>query len=181
MTGPIDRRRLLTFALLAVAGGAGAASLAAPAPAVLLTDTAGRRRPLPELLQGRPTLVQLMFTGCGTVCPAQGLLFATLAARARPVPVQWLSISIDALGDDPARLKAWQARFGAHPDWLAAVPAPAEVDRLNDFLRGAPVKPGTHGTQVFVFDAAARLVHRTADNPSPAELEALIRRHAADA
>ena len=43
------------------------------------------------------------------------------------------------------------------------------------------MRPGTHGTQVFVFDTTARLVHRTADSPSVAELEALIRRHVPDA
>jgi protein SCO1 len=149
-----------------------------PALALTLTDTNRRRTSLAEILRGQTTLVQLMFTGCGTVCPAQGLLFATLAGRPRPQPARWLSISIDTLGDDPARLRAWQARFGLHPSWLAAVPDTADVDRLSEFLRGGPVKPGTHGTQVFVFDAQARLVHRTADNPSVAEIEALIRRHA---
>ena len=182
------RRRFLALAgipaglapvlpLRAAATGGGVAP-PQPAPTLPLTDTNRRRSTLTELLQGQTTLVQLMFTGCGTVCPAQGLLFATLAGRSRPQPARWLSISIDTLGDDPQRLRAWQARFGQHPSWLAAVADTADVDRLSEYLRGGPVKPGTHGTQVFVFDAQARLVHRTADNPSAAELEALIRRHA---
>lgn len=184
----MQRRRFLALAgipaslapmrpLRAAAAGSGVAP-PQPAPALPLTDTTLRRSSLAALLHGQTTLVQLMFTGCGTVCPAQGLLFATLAGRPRPLPARWLSISIDTLGDDPTRLRAWQARFGLHPSWLAAVPDTADVDRLSEFLRGGPVKPGTHGTQVFVFDAQARLMHRTADNPPAAELEALIRRHA---
>lgn len=182
------RRRFLALAgipaglapVLPLRAAAAGGSVALPQPALPLplTDTNSRRSNLAGLLQGQTTLVQLMFTGCGTVCPAQGLLFATLAGRPRPQPARWLSISIDTLGDDPTRLRAWQARFGLHPSWLAAVPDTADVDRLSEFLRGGPVKPGTHGTQVFVFDAQARLVHRTADNPSAPELEALILRHA---
>lgn len=169
---------LSPVAPLRAAAGGGSVVPAQPALALTLTDTNGHRTRLTELLHGQTTLVQLMFTGCGTVCPAQGLLFATLAGRPRPQPARWLSISIDTLGDDSKRLRAWQARFGLHPSWLAAVPDTADVDRLSEFLRGGSVKPGTHGTQVFVFDAQARLVHRTADNPSAAEIEALIRRHA---
>ncbi len=144
------------------------------APELVLTDTSGRRRRLGELLQGRVTLVQLMFTGCSTVCPTQGLLFATLAARPRAVPAGWLSISIDALGDDPARLAAWQAKHGAHPSWQAAVPAPADVDRLSTWLRGVPVKPGTHNTQVYAVDAAGRLRWRSTEQPTAAQLEQAI-------
>lgn len=149
-----------------------------PAPALPLTDALGRPTSLPRLLAGRCTAVQLMFTGCGTVCPAQGLLFATLAARARTVAAGFVSISIDTLGDDPARLHRWQERFGAHEAWQAALPAPADVDRLASFLRGAPVRPGTHNTQVYVFDAAGRLVQRSGDNPSAAEVEAALARAA---
>lgn len=146
----------------------------APAPAIELTDTQGRRSTLPALLRGRIGVVQLMFTGCSTVCPTQGLLFAQLAARARSTATGWLSISIDALGDDPARLAAWQARWGTHPAWQAAVPDPRDVDRLVAFLRGAAVRSGTHSTQVFVFDGAARLCHRSADDPGAAQIERVI-------
>lgn len=144
------------------------------APELELTDTTGRRRRLGALLQGRVTLVQLMFTGCSTVCPTQGLLFATLAARPREVQAGWLSISIDALGDDPARLAAWQAKFGTHPSWQAAVPAPSDVERLSAWLRGTAPKPGTHNTQVYAFDAAGRLRWRSAEQPAAAEIERVI-------
>lgn len=58
----------------------------------------------------------------------------------------------------------------------------AEVDRLSAWLRGGPVKPGTHNAQVFVFDARARLVRRTGELPSAAEVsQALLRVAAGEA
>jgi protein SCO1/2 len=181
----LRRREALLAALACGAAPAFGATPTGPvqpaqaAPAFALTDAAGRPATLAALLQGRIGLVQLMFTGCSSVCPAQGFLFAQLAARPRAVEVGWLSISIDALGDDPARLAAWMAKFGAHPDWRAAVPSARDVDRLSQWLRGAPVKPGTHSTQVFVFDAAARLRWRSADHAAPDEIERVIRALAA--
>ncbi|MGK6309802.1 SCO family protein [Variovorax sp. DT-64] len=67
----------------------------------------------------------MMFTGCSTVCPIQGALFAALqaamAAEHSPT-LRLLSLSIDPLADDPAALSAWLRRFGAGPAWSAAVP-----------------------------------------------------------
>lgn len=185
----LRRRQLLACALAPWAGSAAAAAGAAvagnvepplPAAPIALTDAEGRATTLREAVSGAPTAVQLMFTGCSAVCPTLGLLFATLAARPRLVSAHFLSLSIDALGDDPARLRQWQARFGAHPSWRAAVPPPDQVERLSEFLRGKAVRPGTHGSQVFVFDAAGRLVHRSADPAGAAEVEAALA-HAAGA
>jgi protein SCO1/2 len=181
---PMLRRRTLLAALAALAACATVRPLAAAvpseggtapsAPAIVVTGTDGRERPLADLLAGKRTAVQLMFTGCSATCPIQGAFFAALAARVRAPDVQLLSLSIDALGDDPAALRAWQARFGRHPSWLAAVPKPADVDRLADFMRGRAGRRGTHTAQVFVFDADARLRHRSDDAPALGEVEALL-------
>jgi protein SCO1/2 len=145
-----------------------------PAPPIAVTGTDGRERPLAQLLAGKTSAVQLMFTGCSASCPTQGAFFAALAARLHAPDIQFVSLSIDALGDDPAALRAWQSRFGRHPAWHAAVPKPADVDRLADFMKGRAGRRGTHTAQVFVFDADARLRHRTADAPALAEVEALL-------
>lgn len=172
----LARRRWLGFA--ALAGWAAPAARAAaaepptgwveprlPAPGLALQCADGRQHPLRELLGGRVTAVQLMFTGCNTSCPAQGALFAQVAGHLPPLPLQLLSISIDALGDDAKTLAQWQGRFGAHGAWAAGVPAVADVDPLASFLRGVPAKAGTHTAQVFAFDRQARLVYRTGDSP----------------
>ena len=147
-----------------------------PAPALRITGADGRKRALPALLAGKVTAVQLMFTGCSATCPIQGALFAAVAGRLRSTDVQLLSISIDVLGDTPPMLAAWQAQFGRHPAWNAALPEVADVDRLADFMKGVTGRPGTHTAQVFVFDRAARLCYRTGDSPAIAEVEALLAR-----
>lgn len=186
-TARLPRRRLLGAAL-ALGSGVTAPAWARPEPplgwarppapptAWKLTSTEGAEVALPQLLGGRLTAVQLMFTGCTTSCSAQGLLFATMAARRRAQPVGWLSISIDVLSDDPARLRTWQRRFGEKPPahWQAAVPAMRDVDAINAFLRGTPARSGTHTNQVFVFDRQGRLAYRTGDDPTPDFLEQLL-------
>lgn len=181
----LRRRHLLACALLPWTGRAGAAAGTGvepplPAPPIPLTDAEGRATRLNEMVGGgMPTAVQLMFTGCSSVCPTLGLLFATLAARPRRMPARFVSLSIDALGDDPARLRQWLARFGAPEGWRAAVPPVAQVDRMSEFLRGQPVRPGTHGTHVFMFDAAGRLAWRSGDGAGAAEVEGALARLAA--
>jgi protein SCO1/2 len=145
-----------------------------PAPPFRITRADGRQVTLAGAVAGKVTAVQLMFTGCSSTCPVQGALFAAMANRLRSTDVQFLSISIDALGDTPAALTAWQARFGQAPGWNAAVADPAHVDQLADFMKGVAGKRGTHTAQVFIFDRQSRLCYRTGDSPAIGDLEALL-------
>jgi protein SCO1/2 len=148
-----------------------------PAPALPLQPVDGKRMHLPELLRGRVTAVQLMFTGCSATCPIQGALFAQVQQHLDRADAQLrlLSVSIDPLGDDAAALRTWLGRFGAQPPrWSAALPGMNDVDRLLDFLRGRAPGPDRHTTQAFVFDRRARLVYRTQDMPEPQGLVRLM-------
>lgn len=185
--GHNPRRRKLLAAALGIAAARNAIASEAreatgwvlPRLAALpieLTNTDGRSQTLSKALAGRVTAVQLMFTGCSSTCPIQGALFAELARQLRTTDVQLLSISIDALGDSLPALASWQARFGAHRAWAAALPKIADVDSLARFMRGSPARPGTHTAQVFVFDRQSRLCYRTADAPAVSELQSLLTR-----
>lgn len=147
-----------------------------PAPSLKIVGSDGRKIPLSQALIGKISAVQLMFTGCSSTCPVQGALFAAVASQLRSKDVQLLSISIDALGDSPAMVAAWQARFGRHPAWNTAVADLNDVDRLADFMKGAAAKPGTHTAQVFIFDGKAQLAFRTVDSPGVGELDGLLTR-----
>jgi protein SCO1/2 len=192
-TTPRWSRRHWLGAVAALAGGPRPAAAAAhgllglvtppqPLPDFGLTLHDGRRTGLAALLRGRVTALQLMFTGCSSVCPLQGAVFAAvqerLAAgdgRAASVPLQLLSISIDALGDDARALAAWRQRHGAGPGWLAGVPAMADVDRLVDLLRGRVSTADRHTAQVFVIDRLGRLAYRCAElAPAPDVVQALL-------
>jgi protein SCO1 len=146
------------------------------APPLRLTAADGRTVPLTDAVAGTVTAVQLMFTGCNTSCPTQGAFFAELAGRLRSSQTQLLSISIDALGDTPATMTRWQAKFGASPSWRTGVANVADVSPLVDFMKGTTGKGSTHTAQAFIFDRFGRLCYRTGDSPTVAEVEALLAR-----
>ena len=193
---PVDspsraRRRVLRLAAAALGAAPLLASVPAEAvgqhgrieppqapPDVALLRDDGMRTTLARQLNGRVTAMHFMFTGCVSSCPIQGAVFARVQASLAPrrlARVQLLSVSVDALGDDPATLSRWRERLSAGPDWRAAVPAPADVDRLTRWAGGVqPFAADTHATQVLLFDPRARLVFRTADLPDPAEVAQLL-------
>ena len=190
-TCPVSRRDLLkgvaALALLRTMGGASAHGLLGPVtpalalPALEVTLHDGRRLPLAAVLRGRLTALQLMFTGCSSVCPVQGAVFAELQALLRresagraPAP-QLLSISIDALGDDAPALARWRTQFGAGADWRVGVPDLAGVDRLLDTLRGRATGVDRHSAQVFIVDGAGRLVYRCAELASATAVAQVLR------
>jgi protein SCO1/2 len=145
-------------------------------PDLALTTSDVQVRRWSELTAGKITAMQLIFTGCLATCPPQGAMFAALASAIKGAPVQLLSISIDALGDTPQRLAAWQARFGRQPGWQVAVPREADVNRLMAFLQGTPASMGSHTSQVFVCDARGHLAWRSGDLP-PVEFVAALLTH----
>ena len=149
-------------------------------PWPLLTHL-GDKTDLRALLRGKVSAVQLMFTTCSATCPIQGALFAQAQARVKAAPgaLQWLSISIDALGDTPAALGAWLRQFGAAPGWIAAVPqvkdVEAIVERLGSGGEKRPVGPDPHTGQVYLFDRRAELVLRTPSMPTVAQIVEAVR------
>jgi protein SCO1 len=151
-----------------------------PTPALdfKLTDHLGRARGLREMLSGRVTVVQTMFTGCSTVCPIQGAVFAELQRRLTKInskqAVQLLSLSIDPLGDSPTALKAWLERLQAESNWSAGVPQMADVVPLQRSLDGPASRnkngADEHSDRLYFFDAQARLRWRSGALPAVAEV-----------
>ncbi|HET9643434.1 MAG TPA: SCO family protein [Burkholderiaceae bacterium] len=158
-----------------------------PAPDLVLVNHSGQPLRLRTWLQGRVTLVQTIFTGCTSVCPIQGALFAEVqrhvAAQPRLHAVQLLSISIDALGDTPASLARWLEKMGARqPGWVAALPRPADVEPLQSRLRGGvAIDKGldSHSESVYVFDEKALLRWRTFSLPTANEVMRVVAHFAA--
>jgi protein SCO1 len=152
------------------------------APEVRLTDHLGRARALRELLAGQVSIVQTMFTGCSSVCPIQGAVFAEvqrrLAKQALRQPVQLLSLSVDPLGDSPAALMAWLTRLQAQPNWLAAVPSMAELPTLQRGLDGKASAASNsidgHSDRLYFFDAQARLRWRSGALPGVHEVMRVV-------
>lgn len=148
-----------------------------PAPQIDLLRNDGTRTTLDAMLRGHPTAVQFMFTSCSATCPIQGAVFAGLQqqlATAAFADVRLLSLSIDALGDDPPALARWLKKFDAGARWQAAVPVLPHARRMTDWVGAAPGGRDTHTTDVLIFDAQARLVWRTFDMPDPADVARVL-------
>ena len=176
MRHPVSRRALLRASLGMALPGAlltsarshsplGRIDPPQAAPALRVTSANGRLTELDQLLRSKVSAVQLMFTGCSATCPIQGAVFAEVQRQLQgsPAHLQLLSVSIDALGDDPKALRAWLRRFDAQAArWSAAVIAPADLDRLLDFVaRPRQRRRSPHAAGVPVRSTSAvRLSHR---------------------
>lgn len=136
-------------------------------------------RDLQTLLRGKASAVQLMFGGCTSSCPIQGALFAQARSLLPPTKShrQLLSLSVDPLGDDPAALRRWLARFqsgSAAIPWLAARPAVNALEPWLNFLQASQTGRDRHSTQVYYFNTQAELVLRSTDLPSASAIAAQL-------
>ena len=154
-----------------------------PVPDVAILRDDGGRTTLARQLRGRLTALHFMFTGCTSTCPIQGATFARVQAMlgaTRDDRLQLLSVSVDAIGDDPAALARWRERLSAGDRWRAAVPVREQATRLLDWAGGGrPYGADTHATQVLLVDDRARLVLRSADLPDATEIAGLLQALAA--
>ncbi len=134
---------------------------------------------LVELLRGHATALQLMFTGCSSVCPIQGAIFErvqNLLPDQCERGIQLLSLSIDPLSDTPHAMQGWLERFGARQGWIAAAPQASDLNRLLDVFGQGRGAVESHGTQVNIIDRRGELVFRTPELPSADSIAAILRR-----
>jgi len=89
-------------------------------PELQLVSANGATVSLPkELDDGRPVVMNFIYTTCETTCPLSSATFAQFQAKlgADSKTVHLVSISIDPEQDTPARLRAYAKKFGAGPGW----------------------------------------------------------------
>jgi protein SCO1/2 len=120
-------RRLARGVLALLVAGQVASSRAEPSgqstraryqiPDVTLVRADGARvRFRRELDDGRPVILNFLFTTCSAVCPLMSQTFAQLQPRLDE-NVHLVSISIDPEHDTPSRLKDYAEKVGAGPRW----------------------------------------------------------------
>src|SRR5213082_1532142 len=125
MTARIQGRvgaALMCTGLLAVATAAtvSRSTVSYETPDVTLVRADGKSVSLPrELDDGRPVLLNFIFTTCSSICP---LTSRTLEEFQRKLGraasrVHLMSISIDPEQDTPARLTEYARKFHAGPEW----------------------------------------------------------------
>jgi protein SCO1/2 len=111
-------------------------------PAVHLVRDDGREISLPdEMNDGRPVVLNFIFTTCTTICPMMSSVLAHFEQRlgADADKVHLMSISIDPEQDTPARLQAYARKFHAGPGWqhyTGTLDASVTAQRAFDVYRG---------------------------------------------
>jgi protein SCO1 len=111
-------------------------------PPVTLVRDDGRVVSLPrEMNDGRPVLLNFIFTSCGSTCPLMSQVLAQFQRKlgANASQVHLMSISIDPEEDTPARLVDYARQFGSSPNWdyyTGTLEASRAAQRAFDVYRG---------------------------------------------
>jgi protein SCO1/2 len=111
-------------------------------PAVAMLDQLGRKVAFDSALDdGRPVILNFIFTSCTTICPVMTQIFAQVQSRlaGELEKVHMVSVSIDPEHDTPARLLAYTRQFGAGPQWdfyTGTTDASTQVQKAFDAYRG---------------------------------------------
>ncbi len=111
-------------------------------PAVRLVREDGKVVSLPEEMNdGRPVVLNFIFTSCTSICPLMSSAFEQFDHRLGPdaARVHLMSISIDPEHDTPARLLDYARKFHAGPEWqhyTGTLDASVAAQRAFDVYRG---------------------------------------------
>ena len=111
-------------------------------PAVSLVRDDGKVVSLPdEMNDGRPIVLNFIFTTCSSICPLMSSVFAQFERRlgADADKVHLMSISIDPEQDTPPRLRAYARKFHAGLEWqhyTGTLAASITAQRAFDLYRG---------------------------------------------
>jgi len=131
-----------------------------PIPAIRLVRDDGKVVFLPEEIDdGRPVVLNFIFTTCSSICPLMSQILAQFDRKLGTdrERVHLMSISVDPEEDTPARLREYARKFHAGPEWqhyTGTVEASVAAQRAFNvwrgdkmshspvtFLRAAPGKP----------------------------------------
>ncbi len=111
-------------------------------PAVDLVRDDGKRVSLPaEMNDGRPVVLNFIFTTCTSICPLMSSVLSQFERRLGDdaAKVHLMSISIDPEQDTPARLLEYARRFHAGREWqhyTGTLDASVAAQRAFDVSRG---------------------------------------------
>jgi protein SCO1/2 len=111
-------------------------------PPVKLVRDDGKTVSLPEELNdGRPVVMNFIYTTCTSICPLSSQTFSQLQGKLGTLhdKVHLVSISIDPEQDTPARLAEYARKFRAGPAWqhyTGTVVSSTATQRAFDVYRG---------------------------------------------
>ena len=112
------------------------------APAVTMLDQRGRKVAFDKALDdGRPVILNFIFTSCTTICPVMTQIFVQVQAKLATEldKLHMVSVSIDPEHDTPARLLAYTKEHRAGAQWdfyTGSSEASIAVQKAFDAYRG---------------------------------------------
>lgn len=126
-----------------------------------LLDQHGREiRFYSDALQGRTVLVNFMFTGCSDACP---LVTHRLKKVAEALgdkfgrQIQFVSITVDPLGDGPTQLRDYAAKFELPKDgWTFLTGKPEAIETVLKRLGQRAGEPQVHTTMLLAGNVDGR-------------------------
>ena len=94
-----------------------------------------------EMNDGRPVVLDFIYTSCGSICPLMSAVFAQFERKlgADRDKVHLMSISTDPEQDTPARLREYARKFQPGPEWqhyTGTIEASLATQRAFDVYRG---------------------------------------------
>ena len=111
-------------------------------PAIRLVRDDGKDVTLiDELNDGRPVVLNFIYTSCSGICPLASHIFSQLQYQlgAERDHVHLVSISVDPEQDTPSRLRAYAQQYSAGPSWqhyTGTVDASTAAQRAFDVYKG---------------------------------------------
>jgi protein SCO1/2 len=149
-------------------------------PVVQLIRDDGRTVSLPEEMNdGRPVILNFVFTTCSSICPLMSQVLAQFQRKlgAERDRVHLMSISIDPEEDTPARLREYARKFHAGPEWqhyTGTVAASLAAQRAFmshapvTLVRAAPGKPWLRIEGFVTPDELLQKYHQLLEQPEQA-------------
>ncbi len=142
-------------------------------PTVGLLRQDGKKANFPaELDDGKPVILQFIYTSCTAICPVTSQTFAQLQDKLgkQAASVRMASISIDPEYDTPQRLDAYAKKLGAGPQWqfyTGTVQASVSLQKAFNVYRGDKMN---HTAVTFMRAAPGKAWVRLDGLSSPDEL-----------
>lgn len=171
---------LLCCALLPCAAQAAMRSV----PEARLIDQDGRKLAFHhDLVQGKTAVINFIFTTCTMLCPTQSATLREVQRNLGPRvgrDIVFISLSIDPVTDQPARLKEFAQRFNSGPGWHFLTGSKPEVDTLLRALGAASGDKNEHSGMLLIINQRNGVWQQLSNLPSSEVIQTAIEQAAAE-
>lgn len=144
--------------------------------AVMLDQTGAERQMKSEIVGDRIVVVDFIYTSCTTICPVTTALLAQARTKMTDIDddtVAFVSMSIDANTDTPARLAEFAERAGA--DWTFLTGDKRVMDEALTAMDAYATNPEDHAPMILIGDASTGKFKRIFGLPNPKLIEDEVR------